>query len=438
MSTVLDYAPPPYGVGATPEERIGEFEDALITDLRKHVREGHDAVAMAGREDHGRWLWDLFLDEDVWATVQFVAGEDGSEANIRLIDLDTMIRGGAVISRIAAPPENPIAWFAVAIVASRPLLTRDLSGYGQLADSKVPLGSGTYGEWLRGYSQRSGKPQVEKRRRKAVGRLYKGAGGKTAAQRVVDATCSFWIRDWWEASSPALWVAGDQSGPDLEQLTKPYSIPDRIVRELQAAAGVQPGRTRPDAATGGDDGTPWASAVVVREVEPWFAEYLGVCLGCGKSGSLHGATARRCQRCWALDNATAARAIEAMRLTQPAPEPIYEKVLRKRQPGEMKYAKRRRDRIADPTGDRAVTLASHREELHQALGDLPNDQILDQFGSVLELVQISDLTAFELDVLRREFVLDQKQAEIAVVHGVQQPRISKARAKALAKLRQKS
>jgi hypothetical protein len=382
VSTALEYTPPLYGGAATAGARVDAFEDAVFTTLRRPViATGAASVAMVEDYPGGRWSWHLDTGADVLAAVRLeVGGDTSGPATVRVVDLLGAVRGGAQILDVAAPGPA-VAWFLLARVEGHFMMAGDPSGVGrQLAEARTPLeaegnpstsppdaDSPPTGPWLQAFTQRSGVAQVNKRNLRAMAKLYQ-ANGKATALRVASAIRTSIIADYYEAALPPWWAVADPRGrivAEWEPLaTRSWSLPDRISRELERAA--KPASTaRKDDALGhlgpstdiaashaDGDGTPWASAVTVKAVDPWIERHHGPCSGCGKVTTL-AAPNRKCETCWDRDNGIQHRQlIKAWPKDKDGPEPVYEPVRRQRRDGELAYAER--SALADPTGDRVV------------------------------------------------------------------------------------
>ncbi len=162
VSPMSKYLTPAYPQDGSPEDRMAQFEDLVIGDLRAQLRLGHQAASVAIRDLDSFDEWDLALDEDVMATVRFTVEGEPSEAVIPLSDMGTILDGNQAevgLVDIAAPSPLPAVWFALAVSGDYVIVARDTHGFGLLARSTAPGPDGkAFGEWLQAWSERSGVP----------------------------------------------------------------------------------------------------------------------------------------------------------------------------------------------------------------------------------------------------------------------------------------
>jgi Sigma-70, region 4 len=355
VTDAIRYEPHPYPDEPALKDRLDTFEDGLFGDLKAKIRSDRTAAAISCWDVDS---WELAVDADVVATFTFKVadGEGPYKATGLLQDFSDMVVSAQVVG-IEAPPANPAAWYAISRSDPYIVIVRDLSGFGQLAKStEYDLGR-PLGQWMKAMHQRSGIPQVNEQRRRAIARMYRAPGGREAALRVVDAVQVWVINMGYETLHPSLWTVWKNGEPFAHSSAAPakFSFPDQILKELNLAA--YPKRARGDdalarssvaALASPDDGTPWASPLITTRVEPQPASrHAGRCLSCDRDAPAINED-RLCLSCWESNK----RAAEVR--AERDPDPVFDPVNRKPEDYELKP---RPDRpIVKPTERDAIRL----------------------------------------------------------------------------------
>ncbi|MGO8870564.1 MAG: hypothetical protein ACLQPH_04025 [Acidimicrobiales bacterium] len=243
--TTLEYSPPAYAVEAPMAERMGQFEDGIYSDLRDYLKQGHRAVSVSMRDLDGLEKWDLAFDADALATVRIVIDGQPTVAVLPLGEVgrtvDAAVRAGATEILIGGPTPQPVIWFGAASGDGYSVLASDPSGAGQLAGAIAPGPKGrSFGDWLQRYAERSGVPQVNQHRERAVDHLkdeYRNAPDTATA--IVESIRYVTIVDWFSMCATPIWRIsrmGEQLSVPAELRLPEGTVADRIVHEISVEA----------------------------------------------------------------------------------------------------------------------------------------------------------------------------------------------------------